>query len=62
MSRRKTKSFVENTKNLLGSFNKDELTYILKLKLKKHGDIASKVADVAHRDTTKRKLMAQGIG
>lgn len=52
----------EDAETLMETFSKDELADILKLALKKHGDLVSEVANVARKDSAKRKLFVRGLG
>lgn len=51
----------DDAEKILESFSKEELAEVLISALKKHGDVAKDVADVAHKDSAKRKLFVRGL-
>jgi len=52
----------EDLDKIMGALSKDNLEAILKLALKKHGDIVSEIMEVARKDPSKRKLFIRGLG
>lgn len=51
----------EDAEKILECFSKEDLTEVLKSALKKHGDIGKDIADLALKDSAKRKLFVRGL-